>query len=140
MLYRLFGRLNYIIFILIFCFSNLLEQQDAQILQVCLDALHNILKQTGEENLEAVVTQIEECGGLDKIENLQTHSNGDIYHQSYEIFEKFFSNEANDEDISSMNQAPALLNSSNEFSFGNLHTNQTVPENNEENNNARFQF
>jgi hypothetical protein len=32
--------------------------------------------------------------GLDKIENLQTHSNGDIYHQSYEIFEKFFSNEA----------------------------------------------
>jgi hypothetical protein len=63
MLYHLFGRLNYISFILIFCFSNLLEQQDAQILQVCLDALHNILKQTGEENLEAVVTQIEECGG-----------------------------------------------------------------------------
>jgi hypothetical protein len=31
--------------------------------------------------------------GLDKIENLQTHSNSDIYHQSYEILEKFFSNE-----------------------------------------------
>jgi hypothetical protein len=32
-------------------------------LQVCLDALHNILKQTSEENLESVVTEIEECGG-----------------------------------------------------------------------------
>jgi hypothetical protein len=30
---------------------------------------------------------------LDKIENLQTHSNSDIYHQAYEILEKFFSNE-----------------------------------------------
>ncbi len=45
-----------------------------------------------------------------------------------------------DEDISTMNQAPTLLNSSNEFSFGNLQTNQTVPENNNEENNARFQF
>jgi hypothetical protein len=39
-----------------------------------------------------------------------------------------------------MNQAPTLLNSSNEFSFGNLQTNQTVPDNNNEENNARFQF
>jgi hypothetical protein len=43
--------------------SHLLQQQDAQMLQVCLDALHNILKQTSEENLESVVTEIEECGG-----------------------------------------------------------------------------
>jgi len=45
------------------CLSHLLQQQDNQILQVCLDALHNILKQTKEENLEAVITEIEECGG-----------------------------------------------------------------------------
>ncbi len=37
-------------------FSNLLQQQDAQMLQVCLDALHNILKQTPEENLESITT------------------------------------------------------------------------------------
>jgi hypothetical protein len=77
-------------------------------LQVCLDALHNILKQTSEENLVIVTTEIEECGGrkqkkeicfddfeigLDKIENLQTHSNREIYQQCYEIIEKYFSNE-----------------------------------------------
>ena len=50
-------------------FSNLLEQQDAQILQVCLDAFHNILKQTTEENIEAVTTEIEECGGMCHIIN-----------------------------------------------------------------------
>jgi hypothetical protein len=80
-------------YFLIFVFSNLLQQQDTQMLQVCLDALHNILKQIPEENLEAVTTEIEECAGLDKIENLQTHSNREIYQQSYEIIEKYFSNE-----------------------------------------------
>jgi len=62
-------------------------------LQVCLDALHNILKQTSEDNLERITIEIEECGGLDKIENLQTHSHREIYQQSYEIIEKYFSNE-----------------------------------------------
>lgn len=90
-------------------FSNLLQQQDPQILQVCLDAIHNILKQTPEDSLEPIATEIEECGGmnktqivlsfiiiileigLDKIENLQTHSNREIYQQCYEIIEKYFS-------------------------------------------------
>ena len=31
--------------------------------------------------------------GLDKIESLQEHSNREIYQQSYEIIEKFFSSE-----------------------------------------------
>ena len=50
-------------FLFSFLFSHLLQQQDAQVLQVCLDALHNILKQTPEDKLELVTTEIEECGG-----------------------------------------------------------------------------
>ncbi|CAF1102713.1 unnamed protein product [Rotaria sp. Silwood1] len=117
---------------------NLLQQQDAQLLQVCLDALHNILKHIPEENLEHVTREIEECGGLDKIENLQTFSNNEIYHQSYDIIEKYFSNENDDDDddISSMSQVPR----NNIFSFGNNSANQTVPDNNFNQNNPRFEF
>lgn len=49
-----------------FLFSNLLRQQDTQLLQVCLDALQNIFKQTSEDNLEKITTEIEECGGKKK--------------------------------------------------------------------------
>ena len=62
-------------------------------IQVCLDALHNILRQTKEENLERVLLEIEECGGVDKIETLQTHANREIYHLSYQILDKYFSND-----------------------------------------------
>ena len=44
-----------------------------------LDGLQNILRLAAPEGLENVTTQIEECGGVDKIENLQNHENEDIY-------------------------------------------------------------
>ena len=42
-----------------------------------LDGLQNILRLAAPEGLENVTTQIEECGGVDKIENLQNHENED---------------------------------------------------------------
>ena len=47
--------------------------------QVVLDGLQNILRMAAPEGLENVTTQIEECGGVDKIENLQNHENEEIY-------------------------------------------------------------
>ena len=44
-----------------------------------LDGLQNILRLAAPDGLEKVTTQIEECGGVDKIENLQNHENEDIY-------------------------------------------------------------
>ena len=48
-------------------------------MQVVLDGLQNILRMAAPEGLENVTTQIEECGGVDKIENLQNHENEEIY-------------------------------------------------------------
>ena len=44
-----------------------------------LDGLQNILRLAAPDGLESVTQQIEECGGVDKIENLQNHENEDIY-------------------------------------------------------------
>ena len=52
-----------VFFIYSFDFSNLLQQHDTQMLQVCLDALHNILKQISTTQLDNVTREIEECGG-----------------------------------------------------------------------------
>ncbi|XP_076324088.1 importin subunit alpha-3-like [Tachypleus tridentatus] len=75
---------------------NLLTVRDAQIVQVVLDALSNMLKVLDKE-FEYIANTIEECGGLEKIEMLQNHENEEIYKLAYEIIEQYFSESA-DED------------------------------------------
>uniref|UniRef100_A0A914EHY8 Importin subunit alpha n=1 Tax=Acrobeloides nanus TaxID=290746 RepID=A0A914EHY8_9BILA len=77
-------------------FCNLLSIRDAQIVQVVLDGLNNILKKSGPRT-EAICQKIEECGGLDKIEHLQNHESEEIYKMAYEIIDNFFSSEEDDE-------------------------------------------
>ncbi|OXA51527.1 importin subunit alpha-3 [Folsomia candida] len=81
-------------------FCNLLSCKDSQVIQVVLDGIHNMLKMIGggtSEEVERVCGQIEECGGLDKIESLQNHENLDIYKIAYDIIENYFSEDI-DED------------------------------------------
>lgn len=92
---------------------------DSDIVQVALNALENILK-AGEKfntrpNPYAIL--IEECGGLDKIEYLQSHENRDIYHKSFYIIEQFFGNEEEDTRV-----APTTEN--NQYQFN---PDQTAP-------------
>ena len=54
-----------------------------------LDGLNNILKSS--EDVDAVAQIIEECGGLDRIEALQSHENPDIYQLAFDIIERYFS-------------------------------------------------
>ena len=65
---------------------------ELQIVQVVLDGLNNILRLAGEDS-ETVGGMIEECGGLDKIEALQSHDNQDIYRMAFSIIDTYFSGE-----------------------------------------------
>ncbi|KAK3769939.1 hypothetical protein RRG08_048149 [Elysia crispata] len=79
-------------------FCNLLSVMDAQVVQVVLDGINNILKMAGDE-VEAICQIIEECGGLDKIESLQNHENEEIYKLSYEIIDTYFQDEPDEESL-----------------------------------------
>uniref|UniRef100_A0A8C5GFC1 Importin subunit alpha n=1 Tax=Gouania willdenowi TaxID=441366 RepID=A0A8C5GFC1_GOUWI len=71
-------------------FCSLLSVKDSQVVQVVLDGLKNILIMAGDE-ASTIAEIIEECGGLEKIENLQQHENEDIYKLAFEIIDQYFS-------------------------------------------------
>jgi hypothetical protein len=76
-------------------FCQLLQLDDPQILVVVLDGISNILKMAApnDADLLALTSQIEECGGLDKIEELQNHRNEEIYKLAFDIIDKYFTDE-----------------------------------------------
>lgn len=57
-----------------------------------LDGLSNMLKMAGD-NADQVANMIEECGGIDKIEALQSHEKVEIYKMAYDIIEQYFAGE-----------------------------------------------
>ncbi|XP_028968080.1 importin subunit alpha-7 [Galendromus occidentalis] len=81
---------------------ELLSLADAKIVQVALMGLENILRQGANDAIHTDVNQyalaIEECYGLDKIEYLQTHDNQEIYQKAFDIIDRYFSQEGEDED------------------------------------------
>ncbi|KAJ9180352.1 hypothetical protein P3X46_008610 [Hevea brasiliensis] len=85
---------------------DLLICPDPRIVTVCLEGLENILKvgeadkemgKNGGANLYAQM--IDECDGLDKIENLQTHDNNEIYEKAVKILERYWAEEEEEQDV-----------------------------------------
>ncbi|GLD69787.1 importin subunit alpha-4, partial [Lates japonicus] len=106
-------------------FCSLLSVKDSQVVQVVLDGLKNILIMAGDE-ASTIAEIIEECGGLEKIENLQQHENEDIYKLAFEIIDQYFSGDDIDEDPSlipettqggTFNFDPASNMQTKEFNF-----------------------
>ncbi|CAK9303095.1 unnamed protein product [Gordionus sp. m RMFG-2023] len=84
--------------------------KDPQLLKIILQSLSCVLKYAARSSqslesrdnvtLNILVQQIEQCGGLDKIESLQRHENAEIYAVSNSIVDIYFSHQSNEEDTS----------------------------------------
>lgn len=94
-------------------FCDLLAAKDDKVVNVVLDGVQNILS-TAEKlgETDKVAMMVEECGGLDRIETLQTHENEAIYHKALGIIETFFPD--GDQEIGEM--APKAGDDGFEFS------------------------
>eukprot|EP00536_Pseudo-nitzschia_multiseries_P014724 jgi/Psemu1/39955/gm1.39955_g len=98
---------------------DLLTVNDPKIVTIALEGLENILKVgeeesklTGQPNSMAIF--VSEAEGLNKIEDLQQHSNNDIYEKCIKILETYFGVE----DEEDMGAALAPQIEGNTFGFG----------------------
>eukprot|EP00123_Amoebidium_parasiticum_P010745 comp20291_c0_seq1/m.25463 comp20291_c0_seq1/g.25463 ORF comp20291_c0_seq1/g.25463 comp20291_c0_seq1/m.25463 type:complete len:532 (-) comp20291_c0_seq1:875-2470(-) len=70
---------------------------EAKALQVILDGLDRLLKVgaqlTTPDGLNPYAVAMEECGGLDKVEHLQSHENEKVYERAHEMITKHFGTE-----------------------------------------------
>ena len=105
---------------------DLLTVNDSKIVTIALEGLENILK-VGEEDAKTsgshnvMATYIAEAEGLSKIEELQQHSNNDIYEKCIKILETYFGVE-DEEEMAQL--APNLENEQFTFGAGGAEQNQ----------------
>ncbi|KAM0951169.1 putative importin-alpha, importin-beta-binding domain, armadillo-like helical [Dioscorea sansibarensis] len=84
---------------------DLLVCPDPRIVMVCMEGLENILKvgeaekNIGTADVNPYAQMIDDAEGLDKIENLQSHDNNEIYERAMKILETYWSQE---EDIAAV--------------------------------------
>jgi importin subunit alpha-6/7 len=71
---------------------------ETRLVIAALDAIENILA-VGERHNQDFITMIHEYGGIEKLEELQTHSDDAIYNKSINLIERYFGEEKVDENV-----------------------------------------
>ena len=78
------------------CLIDLLDEQDPKLLCVALEGIENCMKWGEQFNIKdesgtnKFIVEAESRGGVEKIENLQTHQNNEVYEHSLKILETYF--------------------------------------------------
>ncbi|CAG9460475.1 unnamed protein product [Pedinophyceae sp. YPF-701] len=104
------------------CIPPLCDQltcADSKVVTVVLEAIENILKVgeadkqlNGPEAENLFSRMVEECEGLDKIEQLQTHESQEVYKKAYSIIEQFYGEDGDGDDL-----APEVHSGTNQYTF-----------------------
>ncbi|CAM8911578.1 unnamed protein product [Rhodiola kirilowii] len=105
---------------------DLLICPDARIVTVCLEGLENILKvgeadkeQGMNDGINIFAQMIDECDGLEKIENLQTHDNNEIYEKAVKLLERYWAEDDDDE----LQNGQDVMDGTQAFNFTNTEPN-----------------
>lgn len=98
---------------------TMLKCGDVKMVMVVLDALINILK-VGQKQSKGTednhyAEMVEECGGLDLLEELQRHENEEVYDKCVKILQEYFESEEDD----GMGIAPEVDQRNCMYAFGN---------------------
>eukprot|EP01107_Rhizomastix_libera_P015193 TRINITY_DN5463_c0_g1_i2.p1 TRINITY_DN5463_c0_g1~~TRINITY_DN5463_c0_g1_i2.p1 ORF type:complete len:322 (+),score=109.22 TRINITY_DN5463_c0_g1_i2:782-1747(+) len=109
---------------------SFLNCRDNRVILACLEALESILRHgaqlaqasTAEGAINPYGIKVEEADGLDKLEELQSHSNDKIYQKSVSILEEFFMTDEDDfdnmdDDVPETFQPPAAAPTNFQFNF-----------------------
>lgn len=110
--------------------SSVLQVSDPRIVIVAMDAIDKILSVGEKLGYSAYPTYVDECGGLDELEELQSHENEEVYEKALHILDTYFGSEEQDDE----NLLPQT--DGNQFVFGHAPAGKSLDENADMNNAA----
>ncbi|KAL7058649.1 hypothetical protein AAHC03_013139 [Spirometra sp. Aus1] len=98
--------------------SKLLTVADVRVLVLVLEAVRRLFETANEfGQLEQCCLSLEACGGLDSLEQLQDHSNEQVYQAAYDMIVTFFNDAGNSTTEAPEGEEPNAPNDSQEFHF-----------------------
>jgi len=97
---------------------DLFPCQDPKIVMVAMEGIENLLrvgKTDSRGGLNKYTELVEECGGLDRLEQLQRHENEEIYEKAVKILRTYFDSEEETEETAAL--APGVAAGGAAFTF-----------------------